>query len=277
MSKTTHKKKKAILFHDHRFEVLTNEAPYAIRLHDCTWPTVSHYLIGREYNLMPSQVQEHTSVYELLLFVAQGGMHRHNKWLVYRDSLLLDALRAKFSQHLDLEAVLCRTGNARLIYVNNENTYLGVTDRGEGVNMLGRMLMRVRREIGRPLIGNYVGDTQFETDNAPSIVDTHSDSVEALLKLVSVCLECAEFEMALRAARRVVSIDADCMDGHQVVAMILIWFGKYSEAIGHLRECIRLDPLEARHCWWMSIIYEQIGKPVAAHIYADRARRLTAI
>lgn len=65
---------------------------------------------------------------------------------------MLNLLRYKFSQHMDLREALLATGDAVLVEGNWwGDTFFGVC-RGEGENWLGRMLMQVREELkgGRP-------------------------------------------------------------------------------------------------------------------------------
>lgn len=71
-------------------------------------------------------------------------------WSKLKFSRMRDVLRAKFTQHDDLRALLLSTGNARLVETgrtNNAVNRLWGEVNGSGENMLGRLLMDLRSEL----------------------------------------------------------------------------------------------------------------------------------
>ncbi len=60
---------------------------------------------------------------------------------------MLDALRAKFTQHEDLRELLLSTGNAQLVEHTASDRYWADGGDGSGKNMLGVLLMRLRDEL----------------------------------------------------------------------------------------------------------------------------------
>lgn len=60
---------------------------------------------------------------------------------------MTEAVRAKFSQHEDLAAILLGTGDAKLVEHTRNDAYWGDGGDGSGKNMLGQILMRVRAEL----------------------------------------------------------------------------------------------------------------------------------
>jgi N-glycosidase YbiA len=62
--------------------------------------------------------------------------------------MMLAALRAKFSQHEDLRALLLATGDAVLIEHTMNDSYWAVSGDGSGQKRLGHLLMQVREELG---------------------------------------------------------------------------------------------------------------------------------
>jgi ribA/ribD-fused uncharacterized protein len=258
-----------------RFSAFTNDAPYAIRLENVTWPTVSHYLYFKKYASPVEEVRSSGPIWKLLAHAEEAGLQPHPKWEVNYDCLLLSALRAKFNQHIDLEAMLARTGDAILVYVNEHDQYLGVAENGQGQNTLGRMLMRVRREIGRPLVADYRRPTcEDTTSNGSPVIDSHRDSAQSLSDLALKYFECAEFHLARQAALRAIDSDSDCEAAQSIAAWTMIILGEYDDAIAAIKECLRLNPAEPRYYWWMSITYERLGKSIPAVIFAQRARKL---
>ena len=70
-------------------------------------------------------------------------------WENVKDKVMEDIVRAKFTQHTDLQRSLLETGSARLIEGNTWNDrYWGVdSNSGIGKNRLGEILMKVRSEL----------------------------------------------------------------------------------------------------------------------------------
>jgi len=61
-----------------------------------------------------------------------------------------DVLRAKFTQHEDLRALLLSTGDAKLVEHTANDSYWADGGDGSGRNMLGQLLMQLREELRRP-------------------------------------------------------------------------------------------------------------------------------
>lgn len=64
----------------------------------------------------------------------------------------------KFKQHPDLRAQLMNTGTATIIYSEMEDSYWGEGPLGQGMNELGKSIMRVRERLLRE--GYTVGGGQ---------------------------------------------------------------------------------------------------------------------
>ncbi len=68
-------------------------------------------------------------------------------WMTIRKRVMLEVLRAKFTQNLDLKMMLLGTGQAELCEGNEwGDTFWGMDGR-VGENWLGRLLMHIRDEI----------------------------------------------------------------------------------------------------------------------------------
>jgi DNA-directed RNA polymerase II subunit RPB2 len=96
-------------------------------------------------------------------------------WSTYRDTVMMRALREKFSdRHPELKTLLLDTGNAILQEASPRDNYWGLGSRGTGQNKLGLMLMAVRDELrgGLPAEsnGNAAPGLAFDlaTMNAPT-------------------------------------------------------------------------------------------------------------
>lgn len=72
------------------------------------------------------------------------------KWSQKKLKRMENVLRAKFSQYPDLANKLIQTGNAELVEKSNMDNFWGCGKKGNGKNMLGKLLMQIREElIGR--------------------------------------------------------------------------------------------------------------------------------
>lgn len=90
-----------------------------------------------------------------LLAMAAHGLYRWDitpDWSEIKVVRMRQVLLAKFSQHDDLRSLLLGTRDARLVEVARTdsavNRFWGEVD-GKGQNMLGRLLMEVRAELGK--------------------------------------------------------------------------------------------------------------------------------
>jgi ribA/ribD-fused uncharacterized protein len=71
-------------------------------------------------------------------------------WSRTKFDRMRSVLRAKFTQHEDLQALLLSTGDAKLVEnatVDNDVNRLWGEVNGEGRNMLGKLLMELREEL----------------------------------------------------------------------------------------------------------------------------------
>jgi len=71
-------------------------------------------------------------------------------WSRTKYDRMREVLRAKFTQHEDLKAILLSTGSARLVEVGRTDNLVNRTwgeVNGKGLNMLGVLLMEVREEL----------------------------------------------------------------------------------------------------------------------------------
>lgn len=60
---------------------------------------------------------------------------------------MLHTVRAKFTQHADLTALLLSTGDALIVEHSRRDRYWGDGSDGAGANRLGPILMQVRGEL----------------------------------------------------------------------------------------------------------------------------------
>jgi hypothetical protein len=127
----------------------SNFAGYPIQLKGKLWPTSEHYFQAQKFagTAMEEKIRKASSPMKS----AEMGRSRREKlvrnWDSKRDNVMLEAVRAKFSQHDDLKQLLLDTGDARLIEHTENDNYWGDGGDGTGKNQLGKILMKVREEL----------------------------------------------------------------------------------------------------------------------------------
>jgi ribA/ribD-fused uncharacterized protein len=128
---------------------LSNFAPFAIFVRGKRWPTSEHFFQAQKFAGTPHEEEVRRAKKPRI--AAEMGRDRRRPlrrdWESVKDGVMLEALRAKFSQHADLAALLLATGDARLVEHTERDGYWGDGGDGSGKNRLGLLLMRVREEL----------------------------------------------------------------------------------------------------------------------------------
>ena len=127
----------------------SNFSKHGFTLNGQRWPTVEHYFQAQKF---PGTPQEEA------LRLAPDPMTAKNlgngrsvpirtDWEAVKDDVMREAVRAKFSQHPDIRAVLLGTGQEVLIEAARNDSYWGSGPDGKGKNMLGKVLMEIQEEL----------------------------------------------------------------------------------------------------------------------------------
>ena len=138
----------------------SNFAAYPIKLDGMTWPTSEHYFQAQKFE--DAGHREAIRKANSAMLAARMGRDRKKKlrrdWESIKVSIMTDAVRAKFTQHEELRALLLATGDAKLVEHTENDSYWGDGGNGSGKNMLGQILMRVRSEL-QMLVTNHKTDS----------------------------------------------------------------------------------------------------------------------
>lgn len=142
-----------ILFYhsDQPWGEFSNFSRHSVFLKDRIWPTVEHYYQAQKFG--------ETSREELIRRLPTSTLAkvRANEWVDFRrhdwsqvkESVMLDGLRAKFTQHPELLEKLSGTGARELVEHTGNDDFWGDGGDGRGQNRLGHLLMQVREELSR--------------------------------------------------------------------------------------------------------------------------------
>jgi N-glycosidase YbiA len=127
----------------------SNFSPHPIRLKGRTWPTSEHYFQAQKFADAPDEEEVRRAKSPMI--AARMGRSRkrplRKDWEAVKDSIMHEAVRAKFTQRADLREVLLGTGDATIVEHTKNDRYWGDGGDGSGQNKLGQILMRVREEL----------------------------------------------------------------------------------------------------------------------------------
>ena len=127
----------------------SNFSKHQIKLKGHTWFTTEHYfqaqkVAGTRFETLVRKSKGPKQA-------AQAGRNRRyplrRDWESIKESVMYDAIKAKFTQHEDLREILLATGNAKIIEDSPVDYYWGCGKNGTGKNRLGILLMRLRDEL----------------------------------------------------------------------------------------------------------------------------------
>ncbi|HKI17341.1 MAG TPA: NADAR family protein, partial [Isosphaeraceae bacterium] len=95
----------------------SNFSPHPIRLKGKTWPTSEHYFQAQKFAGTPDE--EEVRQAKSPMVAARMGRSRkrplRTDWESVKDSIMYEAVLAKFTQHADLREILLGTGNAPIV------------------------------------------------------------------------------------------------------------------------------------------------------------------
>ncbi|MBC7795464.1 MAG: NADAR family protein [Pyrinomonadaceae bacterium] len=131
----------------------SNFSAHKIFLKNKTWATTEHYFQAQKFP--DTEHEEEVRLANSPKIAAELGRDRtkplRKDWETVKDSIMREALVAKFTQHEDLKQILLETNDATLVEHTKNDAYWGDGGDGSGKNMLGKLLMEVRAEL-RPEI-----------------------------------------------------------------------------------------------------------------------------
>jgi len=134
-----------------KFGQFSNFSPHPIELDRTIWPTSEHYFQAQKF--IDNDHQEAIRNAKGAMVAARMGRDRSKRikddWEQIKVEVMTQAVRAKFTQHADLRAMLLGTGEATLVEHTSNDAYWGDGGDGSGKNMLGQILMKIRDEFRR--------------------------------------------------------------------------------------------------------------------------------
>jgi N-glycosidase YbiA len=131
------------------FGCFANFSPHPIVLKSKTWPTSEHYFQAQKFAGTPDEEEVRRAKSPMV--AARMGRSRkrplRKDWESVKDSIMREAVLAKFTQHAELRETLLTTGDSMIVEHTKNDNYWGDGGDGSGKNRLGEILMQVREEV----------------------------------------------------------------------------------------------------------------------------------
>jgi N-glycosidase YbiA len=140
-----------ILFYGRRLPYFefSNFAKYPIIIDQKRYETSEHYYQSKKFEGTKFEeiVRQATSANKAAQLGRRKDLPLRQDWEVVKESVMMTALRAKFSQHDVLKKMLLSTGDKTLMEHTSKDKYWADGGNGTGKNRLGILLMQLRTEL----------------------------------------------------------------------------------------------------------------------------------
>ena len=127
----------------------SNFASFPIFINGEVWSTLEHYYQTNKFEEL--SIRNKIKTLDSPMKAATVGRNStellRGDWNEVKDNVMLQGLFAKFLQHYELKVELLSTGNAEIVEHTENDSYWGDAGDGSGLNKLGLLLMKVRKEI----------------------------------------------------------------------------------------------------------------------------------
>lgn len=156
---------------------LSNFSRHPISVDGKTWPSTEHYFQAMKFVGMEKEelIRLAKSPRDAANLGRVQDVPLREDWESVKDEVMRKAVYAKFSQHADLKAQLLSSGEEELIEATTTDHYWGCGDTGDGKNMLGQILMRIRSELrdspGDPDKSNSARNADFERATQIQVIE----------------------------------------------------------------------------------------------------------
>ena len=132
-----------------RYREFSNFANYPIEIDGRLWPTSEHYYQAQKFADPGRQerIRQLPKAAAAKRYASKYKAEIRPDWHAVKDAVMERALRAKFTQHESLRALLLGSGEEPIEEDSARDYYWGTGADGTGQNKLGRMLMQLRAEL----------------------------------------------------------------------------------------------------------------------------------
>lgn len=139
----------AIPYYETSNFVFSNFSAHSVRYNGIVYPTAEHAYHAQKFDILKvqEQIKNCSSPLEAWTLAGQLKPYRRADWDEVKVAIMKEVLRAKVSQHSEVQAALIATGDEEIVEVNPEDDFWGNGPDGNGQNQTGKILMRIRDEL----------------------------------------------------------------------------------------------------------------------------------
>ncbi len=127
----------------------SNFAHYDFKLDGKRWMTSEHYFQAQKFS--GTEFEDIIRLLDNPMKAAEMGRNKdlplREDWEQVKDDIMRKAVCAKFTQNHEIRHILMSTGKETIIENTINDYYWGCGKDGSGKNMLGIILMEVRKEL----------------------------------------------------------------------------------------------------------------------------------
>lgn len=127
----------------------SNFSPHGLELKGLWWKTAEHYFQAQKFVNTPHEAEIRLA--KTSKQAAAMGRDRQRPlrgdWELVKDDVMREAVHQKFLTHQDIREILLGTGEEEIVENAPGDYYWGSGADGSGKNMLGIILMEVRRQL----------------------------------------------------------------------------------------------------------------------------------
>ncbi|MEC6815012.1 GTP cyclohydrolase II RibA [Photobacterium toruni] len=135
---------------DQMWGEFSNFSQHAVYLHGKIWRTTEHFYQAQKFSELELQEQIRSAVSPILAKKIAEKLELHHlqdNWCNVKESVMSQALTAKFTQHPDLKALLLSTQQRNIAEHTHNDSYWGDAGDGTGLNRLGELLIQLRSQL----------------------------------------------------------------------------------------------------------------------------------
>lgn len=130
-----------------KYECFSNFSNHPIELDSKDWPTSEHYFQACKFD--DEKVRDSIRLADSPTKAKRMGNSKkyvlRSDWENIKDDIMRKVVLAKFTQHKDIQETLLSTGDEEIVENSPSDYYWGIGKDGNGKNMLGKILMEVRK------------------------------------------------------------------------------------------------------------------------------------
>jgi len=129
--------------------VFSNFSPHTIFYKGVEYPTVEHAYHSEKFDdeKIKEEIKNAKSPLIALELAKKYKLQRKKNWNKIKIKVLLELVKEKVNQHDEVKNALLATGVEEIVEDNPNDSFWGVGRDGKGENQMGKILMRIRKEI----------------------------------------------------------------------------------------------------------------------------------